>query len=230
MLVFMIAAGGSLDAVEEMTALCLQWEEEFSDNHYSGRTPGADLLVVGATYRPDVAVTAPHAVNHTRAGAMKLADRGTGGLALALATTLGAWGVAVASGDPGDASWDDHHPLHESLLHFDPKPKWLLDIHGMGGKQTSTDVEIGTADVDPQDTPLALRLADVAADLGLSVGINERFDASRPTTLTARSRSWGFGAVQVEFAPWLRLPVASEENLRIASFLLLTAVSPVSPQ
>ena len=70
-------------------------EAQFSANHYNGILPRNGFVKVPATQRHSLACTAPHAVNHTRNNAQKYADRGTGGLAVALATHLQCYGLAV---------------------------------------------------------------------------------------------------------------------------------------
>lgn len=200
----------------------VQAETLFAADGYSGRRSPAGLVQVTAAARPDLVLVAPHAVNHTRDGAVKRADRGTGGLAVAVAGTVGCWAVAVAGHDPGDAAWPGPHPLHDAIAGLWPRPRRLLDLHGMRSVD-AVDIEVGTAGVAPEGLPMVADLCRRASAAGLQVRVNERFDATRPGTVTSRAADWAMSAIQVELSERFRLPEADTAALHtIVAVLLAT--------
>ncbi|MFD7309876.1 hypothetical protein [Promicromonospora sp. NPDC059942] len=204
-------------ADDDLTARWLGFEQIFSQDRYEGGVPPwpsaiADsvseptpgLLEIAGTKRPDVVVTAPHATNHERDGATKVADRGTGGLALLLARLTGCTAL-VAQSTAGDANFDEEHPLKARLTEL--RPAIVIDLHGMRSRPES-DVDLGTGTgVAPADVVAALM------GCGLRVTTNEIFDAMRPTTVTSFAQARGIAAVQVEIGAHLRLPSGEPEEL-----------------
>ncbi|WP_020016886.1 hypothetical protein [Promicromonospora sukumoe] len=176
-------------------------------------TPG--LLEVAGTVRPHVVVTAPHATNHEREGAAKLADRGTGGLALLLAELTGCTAL-VAVGTPGDANYDEEHALKDRLAEL--RPAVVVDLHGMRSRPES-DVDLGTGSgLVPASVVAALDDGD------LRVTTNAVFSAMRPTTVTAFAQALGTAAVQVEVGAHLRVPSGAPEELTRLVAALVAAI------
>ncbi|MFI8527661.1 N-formylglutamate amidohydrolase [Promicromonospora sukumoe] len=194
----------------------LDLERIFSEEQYDGGSPPRPasvsasvseptpgLLEVAGTERPHVVVTAPHATNHERDGGTKLADRGTGGLAVLLAELTGCTAL-VALGAGGDANYDDEHPLKERLAEL--RPTVVVDLHGMRSRPGS-DVDLGTG-----SGPVPPAVVSALRDSDLRVTTNEVFSAMRPTTVTAFAQAHGISAVQVEIGAHLRLPSGTPES------------------
>ena len=60
---------------------------------------------------------------------------------------------------------------------------------------------------------------------GWKVAVNEKFQATKPTTVTSASQALGILAIQIELAPQWRPPVASVDNLRKTARILLPALT-----
>ncbi|MEV0894209.1 hypothetical protein [Promicromonospora sp. NPDC050262] len=221
-------------ADDDLTARWLGFEQIFSQDRYEGGvppwpssisdsvsepTPG--LLEIAGTTRPDVVVTAPHATNHERDGATKVADRGTGGLALLLAQLTGCTAL-VALSTAGDANFDEEHPLKARLAEL--RPTVVIDLHGMRSRPAS-EVDLGTG--------TGLAPADMVAALissSLRVTTNEIFDAMRPTTVTSFAQARGIASVQVEIGAHLRPPSGEPRSLaRLVDALVGAIERPVLP-
>ncbi|MCP2263802.1 N-formylglutamate amidohydrolase [Promicromonospora thailandica] len=182
-------------------------------------TPG--LLELRGSSRPEVVLTASHAANHVRDGELKLADRGTGGLAILLAELTGCTAL-VAAGTAGDANYDDAHPLKDRLAGL--RPAVVIDLHGMRSRSES-DVDLGTGS---GDVPAGL--LDTLGRSDLRVTTNAVFGAMRSTTVTAYAQARGVPAVQVEVGAHLRPPSDASDDLRRLVTALVTAIeSTASP-
>lgn len=219
---------------DDLAARWLALEQIFSQDGYDGGevsltapmgvsvsepTPGL-LEITGAT-RPRVVVTAPHATNHERAGAGKVADRGTGGLAVLLAEATGCTAL-VALGTSGDANYEEEHPLKTRLAEL--RPAIVIDLHGMRSRPES-DVDLGTG---TGSVPSGVVAALDASDLRVTT--NEIFDAMRPTTVTSFAQSLGISAVQVEIGAHLRPPTgATPELVRLVTELVAAIEQPELP-
>ncbi|MFI6427085.1 hypothetical protein [Promicromonospora sp. NPDC050880] len=221
-------------ATHDIPTLSLDFERVFSANQYAGEgsswpssvadhvaepTPGL-FEIIGST-RPRVVVTAPHATNHERAGSTKVADRGTGGLAVLLAHLTGCTAL-VALGAPGDANFDGEHPLKDRLAEL--RPTIVIDLHGMRTRVES-DVDLGTgAGLVPS------AVSTLAEDSDLRVTVNQVFDAMRPTTVTAFAQELGIPAVQVEIGAHLRPPLGTPKAVtRLVALLTHLVEAPVVP-
>lgn len=122
-------------------------EKLFSKNHYngSGRT---DFVIKKG--RIPIMVSAPHAVNHLRAGANKAADMYTGAIALYLYEQFGChiiYQAKYASCDPNYDSNDHGENKYQTALrnHVEQNGiKFLIDLHGAARNKPYA-VEMGTA-------------------------------------------------------------------------------------
>ncbi|GAA4705550.1 hypothetical protein APR04_001901 [Promicromonospora umidemergens] len=225
------------DVTGDLVARWQRFEQVFSQNGYDGGAPlpGSipasvsepthGLLEIAGTTRPDVVVTAPHATNHERVGTTKVADRGTGGLAVLLGELTGCT-VLVASTTPGDANYDEEHPFKERLAAL--RPSVVIDLHGMRTRAAS-DVDLGTG-----SGPVPSGVVAALDNSDLRVTTNEVFDAMRPTTVTSFAQTLGVAAVQVEIGAHLRLPTGTPGALAQLVSALVTAVehaaAPSTPQ
>ena len=217
----------------KIAARWLEFEEVFSQARYEGgsppwpssiadsvtdQTPG--LLEIAGSTRPRVVVTAPHATNHERHGTTKVADRGTGGLALLLAQMLGCTAL-VALDVPGDANYDKDHLFKDRLAALNPGV--VIDLHGMRSRPQS-DVDLGTG------TGLAPRPVVVALDASdLRVTKNAVFDAMRPTTVTSFAQARGIPAIQLEIGAHLRPPSGAPADLARLVTALTVALERLAP-
>ncbi|MDR7381566.1 hypothetical protein [Promicromonospora iranensis] len=213
---------------DDLTARWLGFEQIFSQDGYDGGEPSLPssiagsvseptpgLLEITGSGRPNVVVTAGHATNHERAGGTKVADRGTGGLAILLAQLTGCTAL-VALSTPGDANYDEEHPLKARLAEL--RPAVVIDLHGMRSRPES-DIDLGTG---TGPVPSGVRTALDAS--GLLVTTNEVFDAMRATTVTSFAQSLGTAAVQVEIGAHLRLPTGTAPELVRLVTALATAI------
>ncbi|WP_275003942.1 hypothetical protein [Promicromonospora iranensis] len=213
---------------DDLAARWLGFEQIFSQDGYDGGqptwptamapsvsepTPG--LVEINGATRPHVVVTAPHATNHERAGAGKVADRGTGGLAALLAEVTGCTAL-VALGTSGDANYDEEHPLKTRLAEL--RPTIVIDLHGMRSRPES-DVDLGTG---TGSVPSGVVAALDASELRVTT--NEVFDAMRPTTVTSFAQSLGISAVQVEIGAHLRPPTGDAPELVRLVMALVAAI------
>jgi hypothetical protein len=217
----------------DLSARWLGFERIFSQDNYEGGnppwpssiaasvsepTPG--LFEITGSTRPHIVITAPHATNHERDGALKVADRGTGGLAILLAQLTGCTAL-VALNTPGDANYDEGHPLKERLAKL--RPAVVIDLHGMRSRAES-DVDLGTG-TGPVPSPVVAALT--GSDLRVTT--NEVFDAMRPTTVTSFAQAVGIPAVQVEIGAHLRPPSGMPASLAQLIAALAAAIEHPAP-
>lgn len=216
------------NAAGDLAARWLGFEQIFSQDRYDGGhapwpssiagsvsepTPGL-LELTGSTH-PHVVITAPHATNHERDGAGKVADRGTGGLAVLVAQMTGCTAL-VAVSTPGDANYGLEHPLKERLAEL--RPAVVIDLHGMRTRAES-DLDLGTG-----TGPAPSAVVAALTGSGLRVTTNAVFDAMRPTTVTAFAQELGIPAVQVEIGAHLRPPSGKAPALSGLVTALVAAV------
>lgn len=207
-------------------------EQRFAAHDYDG-TPGESIgdgvLLLPMRNAETVVFTAPHAVNHERDGNDKLADRGTGGLAVALHTRAGFGALIAAQRIGGDANFDPSHPLKDLLSAVRHQTRAVIDLHGMSKDHAQADVVIGTAHNALLGAPLGrIAKASIEAE-GLTVSVNAPFDARRPTTITSFAHKLGIPAIQLEISPFLRPPLWDTRCAMalLSGLLTLTRRAPV---
>lgn len=171
----------------------------------------------------DLCIVAGHAVNHFRSGVRKLADRGTGGLALFLAEEIGCRAIVVSRFAEADANFDNSHPVKEIIRNF--RPKSILDIHGMADAPGRAEVELGLG----SGPIFESFLEQIESSSLLKVAINQNFDARRATTITRYSQDLGLSAIQIEIAASVRLPTGSTERAATLLAELLRILSHYEP-
>ena len=124
-----------------------RYEKLFSRHHYNG---GGRTDFVIKKGRIPIMVSAPHAVNHLRAGVKKAADMFTGALALYLYEQFGChviYQARYASCDPNyDANDHDENKYQTALRDYVEQNgiKFLIDLHGAALTKPYA-VEMGTA-------------------------------------------------------------------------------------
>ena len=122
-------------------------EKLFSRHHYNGGG-SADFVIKKG--RIPIMVSAPHAVNHLRAGANKAADMFTGALALYLHEQFGChiiYQARYGSCDPNYDANDHGENKYQTALrqHVEQNGiKFLIDLHGAARTKPYA-VEMGTA-------------------------------------------------------------------------------------
>lgn len=167
-------------------------------------------------------LSAPHAVNHWRAGEEKRADLHTGGLALALAGEMECSAVVSVAPGPTDPNWDGRETDYYRALMAMPVAT-VLDLHGMrDGLGSDICLALGEC---PSKRVIALarRLAAAGQRLGLEVTINHPFRAHAPA-LTSLLQADGRDALELEIARRFRDPDAFPDLARTLAVFLRTAV------
>lgn len=216
-----------------MTDAVQRWddlERAFAARQYDGDRallasiePGArevrpGVFALPARRLPGTVLTAVHGTNHTRDGRLKLADRGTGGLALVLAAATGC-GALVTLGTHGDANHDPNHPAKDALRDL-PGVRHVIDLHGAAHRSDSPDIGLGTS---TGRTPA--RFVDaLRADLRLAVTVDARHAAKGPHRLASFAQRHGRRAVQVEVDALARPPAGSAERRGVLLAALTDAV------
>lgn len=195
--------------------LWLESEQVFSAGQYAGLE---EPRIVQES-RTGILISAPHAVTHIRDGKKKRADRGTGGLAIALGMLTKA-GYVVETSGTGDPAWDTSHPFKETVQTL--APLLIIDVHGMKNNP-HVDIDLGRGkffgDVEDQLVHSFQRLGE---EQNIRVGIDTVFNASRESTVTSWAQAQGIMAFQVEIGADLRPPEASTLKLEavIATFIV----------
>lgn len=166
----------------------------------AARTAGKELVTIEG--RTDVLISAPHHQSHVRDGRIKVEDRDTGLLALALADATGAWAVTTARPIAYDPNWDPADPYKDRVRDIVERApiSLVVDLHGMRDREC--DIELGTGhDRAVAGVPLDSLIASLAP---YHVLANVRFAAAGANTVTQFARRQGAASLQVEIATHLR--------------------------
>ena len=197
---------GSERALDRLAKRWYQLNQPFTLNEFEG--PGSGPCWTVVERRNPIVCSAPHAVHHSRHGALKLNDANTGGLALALAEHFGGSAVALRRGglDFGDPNDDLHHPVKDAAAHLVGPGVTFLDIHGMADREVDVIVGLGTA-----PTKRSFRLAELFVNAASRNGIaaivadeDTGFNAFGRATMTMWALGLGADALQFEIAHRLR--------------------------
>jgi hypothetical protein len=143
-----------------------------------------------------VLFSAPHEVTHIRDGAEKIAERGTGALALALARFATGSGITTAPGQVGDPNWDVGNPYLERA-HTLAGDSPTVDIHMM--RPRGVELCIGLGPFPRLADGLWQVFVDEAVAAGLRVSVNWPFGANE-RTVTAQLQARGNRAIQLELS------------------------------
>lgn len=192
-------------------------EARFCANRYHGAAP-ADSVSAQCGTQP-LLFTACHSVAHMREGTLKVADIGTGGLALTLAATTAAYSLVQDGRAHRDANWYEQCTFKEELAAVLPNVAAVVDVHGM---KDSYDIDVCLATGGHPETSRHL-LEDLYPRLvaaGLRVAVNTPFDATREHTVTSHCQRAAVPAIELELSRTTR--TAGTEQ---ASLLLRTLVS-----
>ena len=150
-----------------------------------------------------VLIVAGHATAQTREGAMKVPDRGTGSLAVALHELTGAPVIFTTRRSPSDPNYYDDNAFKTELdrLIREQKPLLVLDIHGSHSYRPY-DVDFGTMNgtsLRGRDDYLA-NLISIIRNEGLMNLSQDYFAAARQQTVTKFASARGVPAVQLEIS------------------------------
>lgn len=192
--------------VNGLLANWLAAESNFKANLYNGDGASA-VEIVEASTRPWLVLTAPHAVNHCRAGAQKLADRGTGGLVRVLSSVLGCFGVITARQSRTDASYDELDDFKNALAKLPFPIGAIIDFHGMSN-QRDLDVEMGFGLLPTvHSKTMAVKIGTSLERANLRVAYNEKYVSLNPKSITNWALSLDIPSIQVELAARARPPL-----------------------
>ena len=150
-----------------------------------------------------VLIVAGHATAQTREGAMKVPDRGTGSLAVALHELTGAPVIFTTKRSPSDPNYYDDNGFKTELerLIRDQKPLIVLDLHGSHSYRPY-DVDFGTMNGTSllgRDDYLA-NLISIIQREGLMSLSQDYFPAAKQQTVTKFAAARGVPAVQLEIS------------------------------
>jgi hypothetical protein len=154
-----------------------------------------------------VVIVAGHATAQTREGAMKVPDRGTGALAVALHELTGATVIYTTLRSPSDPNFYDDNAFKEAVgqVVAAQKPRLVLDLHASHSYRPY-DVDFGVMDgrsLLGREEWLAL-LARRLRSEGLMNLSRDYFAASKNQTITKFVSLRGTPAIQLEISStWL---------------------------
>jgi hypothetical protein len=140
--------------------------------------------------------SAPHEVAQLRDGEEKVAERGTGDLAFALAGITGASALATVGLQSGDPNWDLNHPYVNTARGLAGTAP-IIDLHMM--RPRGPDICIGLGPEPALSEGLWRPLLEEAVESGLRASVNWPFGANA-RTVTGQLQRLGHAAVQVELS------------------------------
>jgi hypothetical protein len=143
-----------------------------------------------------ILLSAPHEVAHFRDGDEKIAEQGTGPLAMALARYVGGCAISTMSNQTGDPNWDINHPYIKraaSIAESCP----AVDIHMM--RPRGPDICIGLGPFPDLAQELWPPIVEEAISAGIRASLNWPF-AGNPRTVTGQLQARGRRAIQLELS------------------------------
>lgn len=195
-----------MTSIADLTQL-IEDEKLFSQNDYFGACNGESEVLFINRQSP-LLITAPHAIKHSRNGAVKSADESTGSLALLLAKKLDASILVGHYYNPDlehitQLSKDFVSALHDGVA----KSSILIDIHGMKDSHDSG-LCLGTGTQNVETKPLSYFIDTCVLDMAAwNPSLNHPFNAQAPYTLVNYAEtSLGLPALQLEIPRRFRVP------------------------
>lgn len=180
-------------------------DRRYAANRSNGKGERDDVHWIDRTDSSPLVIVAPHAVNHYRDGAPKLAERYTGAISEIVANRLGASVLTVTgSVSDWDENWDTRDDEFTRILHALPDDAIIIDLHGMADGSTPENISIGTGKKD--SGPSAEIAENIAAAFGGNAEVNGTFTARSSYTVTRHMQNRGHDALQVEIAASMRDP------------------------
>lgn len=198
----------------QSTLLTLWIEEEkvFAAERYSGSMTGPEAVSHPRGSR--VALSAPHAVNVLRNGALKFADLHTGGLCAALAKRCDVSSVVRSRTTEEPTGWAERDDqFAEGLLGLLDEAEVVLDLHGMSDDH-GVDICLGRGTA---PSPEHDELIDLFHDhfRGLRISVDEPFSGRPAHTVMSLLASRGQLGLQVEIARHWRDPADLPESAAV---------------
>jgi len=197
-----------------------EYEEQFKVNDYFG-----DKSKGIYNYRPGsipIMVSAPHSVKQIREGNVKVADTGTGGIALILHELTDCHVMYRTFTANGDANRDLICPYKRELIKKLAKNniKYLIDIHGMR-RDRPHDIDVGTLYGLTTDWITENLIVDKFTTHGVKdVRFNYLFDGtSRGTVTRTVYHQLGISCFQLELNERYRNPEEEKNMLNIINSL-----------
>lgn len=139
---------------------------------------------------------APHEEAQVRDGSVKIAEHGTGPLAMRAAQLCDGSALVTHGPQLGDPAWDDQHPLAVAALDL-ARDGALVDLHQM--RPRGFDICLGLGPDHLLARRIWLPVLDELLACDLTVCLNWPF-AARGKPLVARAARAGIPAVQVEIS------------------------------
>ena len=199
----------------DLAARWLALESSFEQSSYLG---DRSIRVYGRPHPSGIVLVAGHAVQHTRNGDTKLADRGTGGLAILLGQLLSIPAVVDVSGDTVDANFSREHQLKNIVAAL--APSTVIDLHGMRQRDAAAaDLGLGAKN------PIPVRFVEALHTSSLYVTTGRWFSAANTATVTRWAQSHGWAACQVEIGANYRPPNGNTNRLGAMAALLAGALT-----
>lgn len=187
-----------------------KYAKQFQKNNYNGRTEKGSHFVIKEG-KCKIMISAPHAVNHYREGAVKYADINTGVIANILHEQCDCPIIYTCGYAEADANWDDPAicAYKQALKKYidENDIKLLIDVHG---SKESSDLafEFGTVDQNDKslqgfgfvDELFRICLEKYIGDFcGKRIGKNIVFSAAKSSTVTNYiSTACGIPCIQIE--------------------------------
>ena len=178
----------------------IEHEKAFAQYYDVPAPAGENWFAIDVGPTP-VLVVAGHATAHTREGARKAADRGTGSLAVMLHKLTGVTAIYTVYESPSDPNYDDDNAFKEALSNLLQalQPTLVLDLHTSHADRPYA-VDFGTmaglsllgrAD-------LLAKLEESLRQAGVEDLSNEYFSAQRHHTITKWVARQGVPGIQLE--------------------------------
>ena len=185
-------------------------EEKYYQNEYDGNPTEANINFKLIPGKLPILLSAPHAVNQTRDGKIKFADKMTGSMVELLCKETGAYGIIRTYNMQDDPSADNtgHGLLYKKAILelMERKPiRCLIDLHGCRDN-SAFDMDIGTnqGKNTQGNQELISWVRDQLAKAGRT-GVDYFYTAERNTTVCNYvSSEKGIPCIQIELSATLR--------------------------
>jgi hypothetical protein len=142
---------------------------------------------------PEVLLSAGHAVEHVRDGAIKAAEAGSADVVRDLAEGFGLSAAIAVGPQRGDPNWDEDSPYVQAL--WARSPGLLVDLHLMRPRGVDVCLGLGPVQGSVDDVWPIFAAALVSSEF--TVSLNWPFSAG-PRTVTGKTQLIGRRALQIE--------------------------------
>ncbi len=190
-----------------------RFEQQFAANGYNGAGTSDEVFYRRFGTAP-IIFSAPHAIKQIREGEVKEEDRGTGSLAIFLASVTGGTAIAMRGRQTNDPMRADKDHPHKQAIHTDKSEgaQVLIDLHGISAAtadDVGCDLGLGLGSI---PTAASGFMADAyrqngrkmwGRELAVKCGFS-KFAALKAAGITMFALNQGLSAIQVEHRPSLR--------------------------